>query len=147
MHILVLNGPNLNLLGEREPEIYGHATLEEILSELMTLAGSLGAELRCIQSNHEGILIDTLQNNRHWFDAIIFNPGAFTHYSYALRDAVAGTKKPMIEVHLSDLSKREAFRQHSVFDGLSNVTRIMGYGAEGYTMALQTLVSTTPEKQ
>jgi 3-dehydroquinate dehydratase-2 len=140
MNILVLNGPNLNLLGEREPEVYGATTLNDIEQMLTEEARAFGAELRFLQSNHEGVLIDKLHEERQWLDAIIMNPGAFTHYSYALRDAVAALAKPMIEVHLSDLSKREEFRRFTVFEGLPNVRRIMGRGAQGYLNALRLLV-------
>jgi 3-dehydroquinate dehydratase-2 len=136
MNILILHGPNLNLLGEREPEVYGYTTLDEINGKLYDLAKENASNIRCFQSNHEGVLIDYIHEFRKWADACITNPGAFTHYSYALRDAVAAFNKPTVEVHLSDLSKRESFRQHSVLEGLPNVSRIMGKGAEGYYEAL-----------
>ena len=139
MNILILHGPNLNLLGEREPEIYGSITLEEINSELSRKAKEFGAEIMFSQSNHEGVLIDNIHENRKSADALIINPGAFTHYSYALRDAIAAFGKPTIEVHLSDFTKREEFRKHSVLEGLTNVLRIMGKGAQGYYEALETL--------
>lgn len=140
MNILVLNGPNLNLLGEREPHMYGTETLDEILARLHELAKSKKAILHCIQSNHEGVLIDTIHDERRWMDAMIFNPGALTHYAYSLRDAVASVQKPMIEVHLSDPTTREAFRHTSVFDGLPMVERILGKGSKGYEEALLRLV-------
>jgi 3-dehydroquinate dehydratase-2 len=140
MNILVLNGPNLNLLGEREPHVYGHRTLQEINDNLSEIAKGNGAELHFFQSNHEGELIDKIHAERKWMDALIFNPGAFTHYSYALRDAVASVQKPMIEVHLSNPMLREAFRHVSVFEGLPNVERILGKGAAGYTEALERLI-------
>ncbi|HET9135574.1 MAG TPA: type II 3-dehydroquinate dehydratase [Candidatus Kapabacteria bacterium] len=136
MNILILHGPNLNLLGEREPEVYGYTTLSQINGKLYDLAKENGADIRCFQSNHEGVLIDCIHEFRKWAHACIINPGAFTHYSYALRDAVAAFNKPTVEVHLSDLSKRESFRQNSVLEGLPNVSRIMGKGAEGYYEAL-----------
>lgn len=139
MNILVLNGPNLNLLGEREPEIYGHSTLADVEQLLRDEAEPFHAELKFVQSNHEGVLIDAIHNERRWFDAIIMNPGALAHYSYALRDAVAAVAKPMIEVHLSDLMQREEFRHHSVFQGLQNVRLIMGRGVQGYLSALRLL--------
>jgi 3-dehydroquinate dehydratase-2 len=139
MNILVLNGPNLNLLGEREPEIYGSQTLAEIEAMLRREAEPFHVELRFLQSNHEGVLIDTIHAERRWLDGLIFNPGAFAHYSYALRDAIAAAAKPMIEVHLSDLLLREEFRHHSVFQGLPNVRLIMGRGAQGYLSALRLL--------
>jgi 3-dehydroquinate dehydratase type II len=141
MNILILHGPNLNLLGEREPEIYGTATLADINRDLHAIAAESSVSLRILQSNHEGVLIDTIHQFRKWADAIIMNPGAFTHYSYALRDAIAAFSKPMIEVHLSDPTKRESFRHITVFEGLPNVSRIMGKGAAGYYEALRTLVA------
>ena len=142
MNILVLNGPNLNLLGEREPEVYGRGTLEEINRMMDSEGQKFGVELKFFQSNHEGMLIDRLHEERKWYDAVIMNPGALAHYSWALRDAVAAVGKPMIEVHLSDLSKREEFRRHSVFEGLVNVRIIMGRGPQGYINALRLLADT-----
>lgn len=140
MNILILHGPNLNLLGEREPEIYGSTTLDQINAELRRKAHELNSEVTISQSNHEGVLIDQIHENRKWTDGLIINPGAFTHYSYALRDAIAGLNKPTVEVHLSDLTKREEFRKFSVLDGLKKLTRIMGKGAEGYYEALEIIV-------
>jgi 3-dehydroquinate dehydratase-2 len=140
MNVLVLHGPNLNLLGEREPEIYGRSTLQDIYELLEEEATKFGVELKFCQSNHEGVLIDRLHEDRHWMDALIMNPGALSHYSFALRDAVSAVAKPMVEVHLSDLTKREEFRRHSVFDGLANVRCIMGRGVQGYVNALRLLV-------
>ena len=139
MNILILHGPNLNLLGEREPEIYGSETLKEINDELQRRVQGLSILLKTEQSNHEGVLIDTIHENRTWADALIINPGAFSHYSYAIRDAIAAFAKPTIEVHLSDITKREEFRKHSVLEGLNNVRRIMGKRAEGYYEALEIL--------
>jgi 3-dehydroquinate dehydratase-2 len=139
MNILVLNGPNLNLLGEREPEIYGTATLADVERLLRDEAEHFNADLKFVQSNHEGVLIDTLHNERRWMHGLIMNPGALAHYSYAIRDAVSAINKPMIEVHLSDLSQREEFRRHSVFQGLPNVRLIMGRGVQGYLSALRLL--------
>jgi 3-dehydroquinate dehydratase-2 len=139
MNILILHGPNLNLLGEREPDVYGTTTLAQINEQIYLVAEDLGSSVRIFQTNHEGILIDYIHQFRAWADALIINPGAFTHYSYAIRDAVASFNKPTIEVHLSDLTKRESFRQQSVLEGLPNVTRIMGKGAEGYYEALRTI--------
>ena len=140
MKILVLHGPNLNLLGEREPEIYGTLTLDDIYHLLESEAAVFRVELRCFQSNHEGDLIDRIHAERKWLDAIIMNPGALAHYSFSLRDAVAAVGKPMIEVHLSDLSQREEFRHHTVFEDLMNVRVIMGRGPHGYVNALRLLV-------
>ena len=113
--------------------------LKEINDVLQRRAKELNLSVKTDQSNHEGVLIDTIHENRKWADALIINPGAFTHYSYALRDAIAAFAKPTIEVHLSDLNNREEFRKHSVLEGLNNVDRIMGKGAQGYYQALQTL--------
>ena len=139
MNVLVLNGPNLNLLGEREPEIYGTTTLAEVEQMLRDEAQHFNADLKFVQSNHEGVLIDAIHNERRWMHGIIMNPGALAHYSYSLRDSVASVNKPMIEVHLSDLSQREEFRRHSVFQGLPNVRLIMGRGVQGYLSALRLL--------
>ena len=144
MIILVLHGPNLNLLGEREPEIYGTTTLNEINEQLVAKAAAKNVELIATQSNHEGVLIDLIHAYRKSAAALIINPGAFTHYSYAIRDAITAFTKPVVEVHLSDLSKREEFRQKSVLDGLANVTRIMGKGAQGYYEALDRLTEQAP---
>jgi 3-dehydroquinate dehydratase-2 len=139
MKILVLHGPNLNLLGEREPEIYGRGTLDDINRMMEQEARKFDVEVKFFQSNHEGMLIDYLHAERKWMDAVIMNPGAFAHYSWALRDAVAAVGKPMVEVHLTDLTQREEFRRHSVFEGLDNVRIIMGRGPQGYLSALRLL--------
>lgn len=138
MNILILHGPNLNLLGEREPHIYGTTTLWEINATLRSQA--VGHHIAIHQSNTEGKLISYIHEYRKWADGLIINPGALTHYSYSLRDAIASFAKPTIEVHLSDISKREEFRRFSVLDGLPNVERIMGLGAKGYSEALKKLV-------
>jgi 3-dehydroquinate dehydratase-2 len=134
--ILVLHGPNLNLLGTREPSIYGAASLEEINARLVALAQESGAALSCIQSNAEAVLIDRVQQaGRDGTDFIIINPAAFTHTSVALRDALAAVKLPFIEVHLSNVFAREPFRHHSYFTDLA-VGMICGLGARGYELAL-----------
>ena len=112
--ILVLNGPNLNLLGVREPDVYGTVTLADIEREVAAYAAERGATVDCFQSNHEGVLIDRLHAARGVYDGIVYNPGAHTHYSYALRDAVSSIDVPTVEVHLSDISSREDFRKVSV---------------------------------
>jgi len=140
MNILILHGPNLNLLGEREPEIYGTQTLDDIYRLLEAEAAMFNVDLRFLQSNHEGELIDRIHADRKWLDAIIMNPGALAHYSFSLRDAVAAVAKPMVEVHISDLSQREEFRRHTVFEDLPNVRIIMGRGPQGYVNALRLLV-------
>jgi len=138
MNVLLLNGPNLNLLGEREPEIYGTTTLSQLESIFADRARDLGVAVRAFQSNHEGALVDRLHEVRRWADGVVFNPGAFTHYSYALRDAIVATKLRVVEVHLSDILKREPWRRVSV---LAEVVshRIMGKGIAGYLEALEWL--------
>ena len=138
MNILVINGPNLNLLGKREPEIYGNETLEELMVWLETCSESVNIEFKFYQSNHEGEIIDTIQDERQWCDGIIINPGAFAHYSYAIRDAIASINKPTIEVHLSDINKRESFRKKSVTSDAC-LTLITGKGKAGYLEALEYL--------
>ena len=136
MQILVLHGPNLNLLGSREPGIYGTQTLEQINADLVDLAAVAGARLNTFQSNHEGALIDRVQAARtDGSDFIIINPAALTHSSVGLRDALAAVNLPFIEVHLSNIHQREAFRHHSYFSELA-VGVICGLGADGYRLAL-----------
>lgn len=140
MRILVLHGPNLNMLGTREPHIYGHATLADIDAALQTRAAELGAATHSVQSNHEGVLIDTLQQEAATSSGLIINPGAFTHYSYALRDAIAAAHLPTIEVHLSNVYARESFRHHSVIAPIAT-GQISGLGWRGYLLALQWLAT------
>ncbi len=136
MQILVLHGPNLNLLGTREPEVYGQVTLDQINAELAQIAADAGARLDALQSNHEGVLVDRVQAARtDGTDFIVINPAAFTHTSVALRDALAGVAIPFIEVHLSNVHRREAFRHHSYFSDLATGV-IVGLGADGYRLAL-----------
>jgi 3-dehydroquinate dehydratase-2 len=139
VRILVLHGPNLDLLGEREPEIYGRQTLADIDAALGRLAAELGAELESFQSNHEGALIDRLHAARGRVDALIVNPGGFTHTSVALRDALIAAEVPIVEVHLSNLHKRESFRRDSLIADIA-VGQIVGLGAIGYELALRALV-------
>jgi len=138
VRLLVLHGPNLNLLGEREPEVYGSMSLDELNAVVRERAQALGVELRFLQSNHEGALIDALHAARREVDGVIFNPGAFTHYSYALRDAVAGIAPPVVEVHLSDISTREEFRRVSVIAPVCRA-QISGKGVGSYLEALELL--------
>ena len=138
MKILVLNGPNLNLLGQREPGVYGTETLADISLSLENLARQLKVELCFAQSNHEGELIDLLHMAVHEYSGIVFNPGAFAHYSYALRDSISAISIPVVEVHISNIHNREEFRHHSV---LAPVTagQILGFGSLGYQLALRGL--------
>jgi 3-dehydroquinate dehydratase-2 len=140
MNILLLNGPNLNLLGEREPHIYGTTTLAELTAQLETRASGLGSVLKAFQSNHEGAIIDVLHEQRKWASGVIFNPGAFTHYSYALRDAIAATKLRVVEVHLSNILAREPWRAVSVLAEVC-AHRVLGKGVPGYVEALEWLHS------
>lgn len=143
MNILLLNGPNLNLLGEREPQIYGTTTLAELEQLVQKRAKELGSEVRAFQSNHEGALIDELHQSRRWAEGVIFNPGAFTHYSYALRDAIVATRLRVVEVHLSDITRREPWRRVSVLEEVC-AHRVMGKGVAGYLEALEWLFATAP---
>ncbi len=138
MNVLILHGPNLNLLGEREPAVYGAMTLRELDAALKKKAAQLGLRARVFQSNHEGELIDLIHEHRRWARGLVFNPGAYSHYSYALRDAVAGARIPTIEVHLSDIKKREKFRRVSVIAPVC-VAQISGKGAGSYLEALERL--------
>lgn len=141
MSILVINGPNLNLLGTREPQIYGYTTLPQIEEELVQLAANAGAKLQTLQSNHEGVLIDRIHAARtDGTSFIIINPGGLTHTSVALRDALAGVAIPFIELHLSNVHKREEFRHHSFLSAIA-VGVIAGLGVNGYRLALQHALS------
>ncbi|HUJ25995.1 MAG TPA: type II 3-dehydroquinate dehydratase [Myxococcales bacterium] len=138
-NILLLNGPNLNLLGEREPEIYGKTTLAELEAMVQKRARELGADVRAFQSNHEGALVDEMHRSRRWANGVIFNPGAFTHYSYALRDAIVACKLRVVEVHLSDITRREPWRRVSVLEEVC-AHRVLGKGVAGYIEALEWLL-------
>ncbi len=145
LKILVLHGPNLNLLGSREPEVYGTTTLAEINQTLIQVGKEREAEVKCQQSNHEGQLIDWLHEYRDWADGIIINPGALTHYGLALYDALVTVSKPTIEVHLSNIFKREEWRHKSVISPTC-LGIIAGFGADGYIMALRELLKKLREK-
>lgn len=133
--ILLINGPNLNLLGQREPGIYGSDTLESLEHNLKQIADQRNVALTCVQSNHEGVIIDQIQLANRKYEGIIFNPGAFTHYSIAIRDAIAAIDVPVIEVHISNVHKRESFRHHSVMAAVTQ-GQIVGLGMKGYELAL-----------
>ncbi len=138
-NLLVLNGPNLNLLGEREPAVYGTMTLAQLNTKLAAHAKKMGALIRARQSNHEGELIDILHAHRKWADGVVFNPGAYSHYSYALRDAVASIEVPTIEVHLSNIKKREKFRHVSVIAPVC-AGQYYGKGVNSYIEAIDRLM-------
>ncbi|WP_083172636.1 type II 3-dehydroquinate dehydratase [secondary endosymbiont of Trabutina mannipara] len=138
-HILFLNGPNLNLLGIREPNKYGNINITDIISDLSTLASSLGAEISHFQSNAEHAIIDYIHHARGNTDFIVINPAAFTHTSIAIRDALLAVNIPFIEIHLSNVHAREPFRYHSYFSDIA-VGVICGLGADGYHFALQTAI-------
>ena len=139
--ILLLHGPNLNLLGEREPKVYGSLTLEDINQRMVALGVELALDVRPNQSNSEGALIDILHEARAWAKGVVFNPGAYTHTSLALRDAVAGIELPVIEVHLSNIHAREEFRRHSYLSPVC-VGVIAGFGWHSYALALRAMADT-----
>ena len=139
MKILILHGPNLNLLGVREPDVYGRVTLAEIDERLVALGRELGAEVHSLQSNHEGALIDALHEARTSSDGVIFNPGGYTHTSIALRDAISAIEIPVIEVHLSNVYAREKFRHVSMISAVCK-GKVVGFGWESYELGLRGLV-------
>jgi len=137
--ILVVNGPNLNLLGERKPEVYGHRDLDYVEREVGEVARELEVEVKFFQSNHEGEIIDFLHEHRKKGTGVLINPGALTHYSYSLRDALEAIDLPVVEVHISDVNEREDFRKKSVIQPVA-IDRITGLGLEGYRLGLTRLV-------
>ena len=138
MNILVINGPNLSLLGEREPEIYGNDTLEELMMWLETSSDGRNHNFKFYQSNHEGVLIDAIHDERQWADGMIINAGALSHYSYAIRDAISATGIPTVEVHLSDIMGREDFRKISVIKDVC-IRQVYGLGKKSYLESLKIL--------
>ncbi len=145
MRLLLINGPNLNLLGQRQPEIYGPLTLKAIERRVTERSRELGAEVRCFQANDEGAIIDYLQREAMEAQGIIINPGALTHYGLSLRDALEATRLPIIEVHISNIYGREQFRRHSVIADIA-LGQISGLGWRGYMAALETLLAVLQEK-
>ena len=140
MDLLLINGPNLNLVGTREPSIYGSQTLEDIQEELLNLASGLDANLKCFQSNSEGEMIDCIQTSAASIDGILINAGAYTHTSIALRDALLGVSIPYVEVHLSNIYAREGFR-HNSFLSDNALGLVCGFGPRSYQLALKGIVS------
>lgn len=138
--MLVLHGPNLNLLGLREPTVYGKTTLAQINDSLMLGAAKLQVKIACLQSNHEGALVDAIHNAKDLHSGILINPGAYTHTSVAIRDALAGVMLPTVEVHLSNIYTREEFRHHSYIAPVA-VGQISGFGADSYRLGLQALIN------
>ena len=146
MRILLINGPNLNLLGTRNPEVYGSMTLQDIVDRVTQRGEQLGAEIVAFQSNSEGAIIDFIQANAPDADGILINAGAFTHYSLAIRDAFEAVEKPFVEVHISNVHAREEFRHHSVLADIA-VAQVAGLGWRGYIAALDSLVGILKERQ
>lgn len=140
INILILHGPNLNLLGLREPKIYGSSTLDVINRSLETDGERLQVGVDCLQSNHEGVLVDAIHNAREKYQGIVINAGAYTHTSVAIRDALAGVGIPTVEVHLSNIYKREQFRHHSYIASIA-IGQISGFGLDSYRLGLQALVN------
>lgn len=139
MNFLVINGPNLNLLGQREPDIYGRQDYAALCALIEDAAAQRGSAAHCFQSNHEGAIIDAIQQAQDVYDGIVINPGAYTHYSYAIHDALKAITVPAVEVHISDISSREAFRRISV-TAPACVGQISGKGFEGYVLAMDLLL-------
>lgn len=138
--ILVIHGPNLNMLGQREPEVYGSLTLDEINQRMQHYSSKQNIDLRLFQSNHEGSLIDALHDATEWADGVVFNPGAYTHTSYAIRDAISAIGLPVVEVHMSNVHGRESFRHRSVLAPVC-LGQVVGFGWRSYLLGLQALQS------
>ena len=143
--ILLIHGPNLQLLGKRQPEIYGRQTLEDINSHLREIALGEGVELETFQSNHEGAIVSEIGDNINWADGILINPGAYTHTSIAIQDALAAVNLPVIEIHLSNIYARDAFRHHSYVSPVA-IGVISGFGAFSYDLALEAMIRRLQEK-
>ncbi len=139
MKIFILHGPNLNLLGTREPEVYGSMTMDDINKKMIALGKELGADVTCLQSNHEGVLIDALHDARTWAAGVVFNPGGYTHTSIALRDAISAIQIPVVEVHLSNVYAREEFRHTSLVSAVCK-GKVTGFGWRSYELGLRGLV-------
>ena len=137
--ILILHGPNLNLLGSREPDVYGSMTLDEINLKLVEFGNSLGADVKCLQSNHEGALIDALHDACRWETGVVFNPGGYTHTSVALRDAIAAIGLPVVEVHLSNVYAREEFRHYSMISAVCK-GKVVGFGWKSYVLGIRAIL-------
>ncbi len=140
MKLLIVNGPNLNLLGEREPQVYGSESLKDLNNWIAQHESVQGHQLKFFQSNHEGEILDYLQGNRQWADGVVLNAGALTHYSYALADCITACQAPTVEVHISDIHKREEFRKNSVIEAVC-IKQISGFGKQGYIDAIKYLES------
>lgn len=145
MRILLLHGPNLNILGKRRPEIYGRTSMKQINDMVRARADSLGCELTIYQSNHEGVLIDNLQQHIGECDGVVVNPGALTHYGLSLRDALEAMETPVVEVHLSNIHAREEWRRSSVVSPIA-LGQVVGFGPRGYVAALELLVAHVRER-
>lgn len=144
--ILLIHGPNLNLLGKREPGIYGLLSLDDINARMKSFAEENGAELRTLQSNSEGALVDAIQDAAAWADGIVINPGAYTHYSYAIRDALAAVGLPAMEVHMSNIHAREDFRRHSVISAVAEGS-VVGLGWRSYLLAIEGLIGILQDRE